>query len=299
MKPLLEKITNNHGSSFFIKRHDYPQICEMPFWHLHPEYEIVLINNGHGKRHIGNHVSEYTDGDLIFIGPNLPHSAFSNNIQEDNFEIVLQMGKGFVSQQFLDLPECFDINRLFERSRQGMFFLGNTKKVVGEALIGMVSMPPFERLLLLLKTLKIMAESTDYELLGHQPVVDLKDIDYGRIEKIYGFVEENFSKNISTRHLASHLMLSDPAFCRMFKKHTQKTFTQFLNQFRIDKACRSLRLKSQNISQIAFECGFQSLANFDKQFKKNIGTSPTQYRQVYKKVVSSSERHRSSDFAID
>ncbi|MEL7006108.1 MAG: AraC family ligand binding domain-containing protein, partial [Bacteroidota bacterium] len=105
MKPLFEKIDKNIGSSFTVRKYASDYNCSLPFWHTHPEYEIVFIKNGHGKRHVGNQMSYYTDGDLILLGPYVPHSSFSNSVNGDNEEVVIHLNEQFMGGQFLAQPE--------------------------------------------------------------------------------------------------------------------------------------------------------------------------------------------------
>ena len=131
MKASLEKIEPGFGSSFTIRKFTDVQYHSKPHWHFHPEYEIVYISNGRGKRHIGDHISYYEDGDLIFLGPDLPHFGFTEELYEKHVEIVLQMKEDFLGNDFLSRPEMLRIQQLFSRSKQGLSFFGETKKKIG------------------------------------------------------------------------------------------------------------------------------------------------------------------------
>lgn len=285
MKPLLEKITYNSGSSFYINKFEYPDICDMPYWHVHPEYEIVFIKNGFGKRYIGNHISSYEDGDLIMIAPNLPHSTFSNNLQEDNYEVVIQFDQNFPGRDFINLPENETIASLLERSKKGLYFYGKTKETAGEWINRFIPMKPFDRLLELIRMLNFLGESSEYVVLSNVLNEGVKGMDYGRIDKVYQFVQEHYMQPIGTKDLALHINVTESAFCRIFKRHTHKTFGKFLNEFRIDQACKQLRQLRMSVSQIAHSCGFQSHTHFNKQFKQIVGNSPTEYSKSYEKLL--------------
>ena len=165
MKPKLEMIEPAFGSSFTIKEFADKDYCNRPHWHIHPEFEIVYISNGRGKRHIGDHISYYEEGDLILLGPDLPHFGFTEDLKEEHVEIVVQMKPDFLGAEFLMRPEMQDIKQLFERSRQGISFTGETKTDVGSRLRRMPKLPPFERLIVLLEILQRLALSEDYKLL--------------------------------------------------------------------------------------------------------------------------------------
>lgn len=285
MKPKLEKIHPGFGSSFTIR--EFADIyCNQPHWHFHPEYEIVYVSNGRGKRHIGDHISYYDDGDLIFLGPDLPHFGFTEELFEEHVEIVIQMKEDFLGQDFLQRPELQDIRRLFERSRQGISFYGRTKTEVGNNLRKMMQLGPFERLLTLLETLQYMARSGEYQLLNASGFgIEVNAQDFDRIATVYQYVEENFQKEISLTEAASLANMSIPAFCRYFKRLTHKTFTQFVNEFRVAYACRLLADENLSISVIGFESGFNNISHFNKQFRLIAGASPREYRRSLRKMV--------------
>lgn len=289
MKASLEKIEPGFGSSFTIRKFTDAQCHAKPHWHFHPEYEIVYISNGRGKRHIGNHMSFYEDGDLIFLGPDLPHFGFTEELHEKHVEIVLQMKEDFLGNEFLSRPEMQRIQQLFARSKQGLSFFGDTKRIIGEQLEAMVDMDNFDRLIGLLQILKDLAESTDYELLNADGfALEVNSSDYGRIQSIYAFVEQNFQNQIGLDDITKEVNMTVPAFCRYFKKLTQKTFTQFVNEFRVAHACRMLSDESLSVAAISFESGFNNLSHFNKQFRLISGTSPSDYRKNLKRMVSNS-----------
>ena len=289
MKASLEKIEPGFGSSFTIRKFTDAQYHSKPHWHFHPEYEIVYISNGRGKRHIGDHISYYEDGDLIFLGPNLPHFGFTEELYEKHVEIVLQMKEDFLGHDFLSKPELQRIQQLFDRSKQGLSFSGATKKKIGAELEAMVEMDTFDRLIRLLQMLKDLAESSDYELLNANGfALEVNPSDYGRIQSIYAFVEQNFQNQIGLDEIAKEISMTVPAFCRYFKKLTQKTFTQFVNEFRVAYACRKLSDQSLSVAAVSFESGFNNLSHFNKQFRQITGTSPSDYRKNLRRVVANS-----------
>ena len=287
MKAILEKIEPAFGSSFTIRRFDDKEECNRPHWHFHPEYEIVYISNGRGKRHIGDHISFYDDGDLIFLGPNLPHFGFTEELFEDHVEIVVQMKEDFLGQEFLSKPEMDAIKRLFERSRQGISFPGEVKEEVGRRLKAMMKLENFNRLLELLSILQLMARTADYKSLNASGfALEVNAQDQKRIEAVYDYVENNFQEDVNLDEAASRVNMTVPAFCRYFKKLTRKTFSQFVNEFRIAHACRLLGDDTLTIAAVSFDSGFNNLSHFNRQFKSITGLSPRDYRKSLKKVVS-------------
>ncbi|MEK7256253.1 MAG: AraC family transcriptional regulator [Bacteroidota bacterium] len=287
MKPIFEEIQPTFGSSFAVRKFTEENCSALPYWHFHPEHEIVFISNGRGKRHICDHISHYEDGDLIFLGPNLPHLGFAQELYERHVEIVVQMKEDFLGKDFLHLAEMAEIRQLFERSLTGLAFHGNTKWEVGQRLQNMMNLEPPDRLIELLKVLQILAKSPDSEMLNIQRwSLEVKPQEHQRMEKIYAFVQENFQKPFLVDEVASAVNLTVPAFCRFFKKLTHRTFIEFLNEFRIAYACRLLSEDHWGIAAVSFESGFNNLSHFNKQFKIITGTSPTEYRRNLRKFLA-------------
>ena len=287
-KATLEKIEPVFGSSFTIRRFDPDTACNhKPYWHFHPEYEIVYISNGRGKRHIGDHISFFEDGDLILLGPNLPHFGFSEEIYEPHVEIVVQMKEDFLGNAFISKPEMSAIKQLFERSRHGISFKERIRKQVGERLEQLHEKNSFDRLLELLSILQELAQSAEYEVLNAEGfTLEVNAQDQGRINVVYEYVEQHFLDNTRLDEVASLVNMTTPAFCRYFKKLTRKTFSQFVNEYRIAHACRLLGNESLSIAAISFDSGFNNLSHFNRQFKAITGSSPREYRKNIKKVVS-------------
>lgn len=285
-KPILEKIEPVFGSSFTI-RHFTEVECNKPFWHFHPEYEIVYVSNGSGKRHIGDHISYFEEGDLIFMGPNLPHFGFTEEVHEQHLEIVVQMREDFLGPEFMQKPEMKIIHRVFERAKLGLSFHGATKREAGRRLERMLHLSGFERLQELLAILHLLATSPEYELLNASGfALEVSSQDHDRMEAVYELVERNFHRHIPLEEVAEEVSMTVPAFCRYFKKLTRKTFTQFVNEFRIAHACRLLSDEHLNISSVSLDSGFNNLSHFNKQFKQITGSSPRDYRRNLKKLVS-------------
>ena len=286
MKPKLEKIEPEFGTSFKVRRYSEGQMCNRPSWHFHPEYEIVYISNGKGKRHIGDHISYYENGDLIFLGPNLPHFGFTEELHEEHVEVVVQMKEDFLGADFLQRPEMAPILRLFAKARQGLSFHGETKRRVGELLIGLSGQRPLDRILYLLQVLRILAESEEYRLLNVGDLtVEVHAQDQERMTAIYQFVEQHFQRSIALPEVAGEVNMTVPAFCRYFKKLSGKTFTRFVNEFRIAQACRLMTDGQRSIANIGFDCGFNNLSHFNRQFKLVTGSSPSAYRKELEALV--------------
>lgn len=279
MKTPYEIIKPDEGSSFRTLHQKAYSNTFAWHYHYHPEYELVFVVGGTGRRHVGSHLSYYEDGDLTFIGSNLPHSGFGFGALGEHEEIVIQFRDDFLGENFLEKPEMKAIKALFERSSFGITFGGNTKEQIGAEMIKLPHLSPFERLLHLVEILKILAESTDFELLNAtKNRNDFNIKDQTRLKKIYEFVEQNYHQPIDMKAVADVANLTVPSFCNYFKKVINMTYTDFVNEYRINQACMLL-LSDKSITDISFECGFTNVSYFSETFKKIKGKTPMQFRK--------------------
>lgn len=283
MKVQLETISPNAKSPFRLL-HD-PKLNHLFYWHFHPELELVYIEGANAKRHVGDHISEYEGSDLVLIGPNIPHLNFDHGVTTSYRKEVLHFKQDFRDKVVDSLPELKQIDRLLELSRYGIAFTGTTKQKVGEQMKTLHKLEPFEFFMTILRILKILAQSTEFELLHKKPFVNKYSAkEQKRLRKIYGFIDEHYQSKIALEQVASLCHLSKPAFCRYFKKATGSTFIEFLNQYRVSQAKRLL-LKGKNVSEACYESGFESLSYFNRSFKRITGHNPSvlKTRHVTKK----------------
>ncbi|QIP12682.1 helix-turn-helix transcriptional regulator [Spirosoma aureum] len=279
MKLQFEKIEPEAGSSFRVVHNTEPETCRV-YWHYHPEYEIVFIPSGDGQRRVGTNVSRYEGGELVFIGPNLPHLNFSYG-QEGQFEeIVVQMRDNFLGEAFLQKPELKGVQRLFERAHRGLTFGGDTKQKVGSWLAQLPDQSPFERLLTLLRVLQQLADASDVEPLHADGVrFDLNPKEQERINRVCQYVEQHYTQPVDVREVADLASLTVPAFCRYFKRMTHLTFTDFVNEYRVNQARRMLQ-SSRTVADVGFAVGFNNLSHFNKTFRAVTGQTPSAYRKA-------------------
>lgn len=279
-QPSFEKVEPSFGHSFTLKRFDNSNPNSERFWHFHPEMELIYISGGTGKRHIGNHMSYYNDGDLILIGPNLPHFGFTHRFS-NNKEIVIQWKKDFLGDQVLQIPEMTHITKLLERSAQGLVFLGNTKEIIGARLDDILVMNPYERLIGFLNLLDILAKSDEYETLNaHDVALGINQSESERIDKVYKYIRTNFMDgSIKLETVANLVNMTVPSFCRYFKSRARKTFTEVVNEFKVVHATKLLAETELPISHVCFDSGFNNFSNFNRYFKRITGKSPSEYRK--------------------
>lgn len=286
LKPAFEAIAPNFGHSFTYQKFDSTKHNKDNLWHYHPEIELVYVNGGAGKRQIGSHVSCYTDGDLILIGSNLPHCGFTDKFTGNKSEIVIQMKEDFLGNSFFNIPEMKQTRTLFEIARGGVAFFGETKNIVGEKLENLKNESDFEQLLSILSVLNELGNSKDFKVLnaeGFSFKTDIEDND--RINIVFNHVRNNFKEEVTLAEIADKAGMTVPSFCRYFKKITNKTFIQFVNEYRLVHASKLLAEQPMSITDVCYESGFNNFSHFNKSFKGFTGQSPSEFRNRLKKVV--------------
>jgi len=286
MQPKLEKIPLTLSSSIAVKRETVPYL-DYP-WHYHPEYEIVYHEKSFGLRFIGNHIGNFSDGDLMFLGANLPH-VWKNDkeFHQDRNDLfvdvyVIHFPENALTQGFFNLPEMAHIKKLFALGTQGLLIKGKDHLKIATLVKDVVNAEGIERLFLFLKTLDAMARTKDYELLsGPGYVNSMKTPGTERINTIMNFVTEHYAEEINIEEVARLANLSISSFCRYFKNRTHKTFSQFLNEIRILNACKDLINTDETITQICYGNGYNNISHFNRQFKIKTGLTAKEYKKKH------------------
>jgi len=217
----------------------------------------------------------------------LPHCGFTDKETGNKNETVIHLKPDFLGNGFFDLPEMKSVHMLLDQAAGGMVFFDETKQKIGAAIEAMQHQDPFTRLISMLSVLQALATSKDFKILnakGFAMETQMQDTD--RINMIFNYVKDNFQEQIALEDIAMLSSMTVPSFCRYFKKITNKTFTQFVNEYRLVHASKLLAEKPMSISDICFESGFNNFSHFNKSFKAFTGKSASQYRQELKKVIN-------------
>ena len=288
MKPLFEKVPIGERDSFLFRSFSMPQI-DAP-WHYHPEFELTYIQKGNGKRFVGDSVENFSEGDLILLGSDLPHFwRCDAPTEQENVEdvkwLVIQFPIEFVKNVLKNIPEFHQITRLLQRSERGLHFEKSVSKLIGRKMAEMAGLSPIKRLFLFLEIFDILSNDDEARpLAGENYQITANQAETDRMKRILEFTVENFQKEISIDQVAEVAHLTTSAFCRYFKQRTRKSYIDYLNEFRISHARKLLIDSSAGVGQIGFECGFNNLSNFHRLFKRQTGLSPMQYSKLYKKA---------------
>jgi AraC-like DNA-binding protein len=279
MKPFIEKLNLVERNSFYVRTHSTPNF-EVP-WHQHPELEIILFKEGFGSAFVGNYVGEFNEGDIYFLGSDLPHTFQKANKELFVSAVVIQFLDDFWGSPFINLPECRKIKEILEVSLHGLKLRGNTKKILHEMITGLETLSGFHRIIRLQECLQLIAEREEYEIVSTHEVKEFNAHNKERIDKIYQYTIDHFFEAVTLETVAGIAAMSIPAFCNYFKKSTKKTYIEFLNEVRINNACKLLVDTENSINEICYNSGFNTLTNFNKQFHKVKKMTPSHYRKVF------------------
>lgn len=280
MKVKYQHITNQGNTSFSIEKFDNNRICSHKGLHFHHSYEIVFIKNGKGKIIVDNKSHEYENGALIFLGPCLPHFSFSNNTFDDNYEVVIHFDREFVEKRIKRIPEFSTLIPFIQKSEQVILYNPDFKEKQTAIFEAIVKLSPIEQLASIFNLLCKFSIASNYQYLLAKPLPNFYS-NNKQSKVIFDFINENYSNRISTKDVAQHVNMTTNSFCKVFKKLTNKPFVTYLNEYRIHRAVELIENKEDNISEIAFQCGFENLSYFSKIFSQVKNISPRKYKKNY------------------
>lgn len=283
IKASYEILQPGNRQSFLARKFD-KQAFEAPY-HFHTEFELTSIISGTGKRYVGSHMDDFLSGDLVLLGPNLPHCWKLEPVgeQDDAGAIVIQFNANFLGEGFFDKPELQDIRKLFKKAASGISFTGKTQATVNKGLASLVNDGNnFEMMMALLDILQRMAVSNEYTLLDqNQSIAERTIAEQERINPVYAYLVENFRQQVSLDVAAGIANMTPNAFCKYFKKITRKTFMETIIEYRLNHATQQLVQTDKPISEISFDSGFGDVSHFYKTFKVKMHLSPLNYRKKF------------------
>ncbi|GAB3246493.1 AraC family transcriptional regulator [Larkinella harenae] len=300
MDPLLLKVKTTDTDSFSINNFHYSE--KFPgLWHYHSEYELTLIVKGYGTRFVGDHIDRYSENDLTFIGKNLAHTWKTDSSPETTATtpseaLVIHFREDFLGKTFFTTPELYAVEQFLHLSRRGVKITGLTQKAVIALMYQMQSLSGVDKLIGLLQIFNLLSKSDELTLLsseGYSQYINNNDTD--RLNKVHAYIMNNFKSPIRLTDAADIANMSPTAFSRYFKQRMQKPFSQFVIELKVGYACKLLMLNKFSILQICYECGFQNVSNFNKQFKHYTELSPKQFQLKHKSLHLQTSLYQSEE----
>lgn len=257
-------------------------------WHFHPEHQLTLVLKSRGYRVVGDSLAPLSAGDLVLVGSNLPHvwhqDEGSGRDRNAVHAIVIRFAGDFLGDHFLQRPELEAVRLLLKRASRGLQITGKTRDAAAKRIEGLAALKGLARVIELLAILDELASSREMKPLSSARFVpELKGSDQGRMEKVFRYIHANLGEVIDRDQAAAHASLSPGAFSRFFKTRTGKTLPQYVNELRIGRACSRLAEEDVKITDLALDCGFGNLANFNRQFQRVTGMTPRAYRHEFQR----------------
>ncbi|GJM64257.1 AraC family transcriptional regulator [Persicobacter diffluens] len=274
MKLIVKKPELEQGKQLQIHEKNIP--CYDDDWHYHQEYELIYVVKGSGIRFVGDSAQSFQEGDLVLVGPNVPHLWKDKNGGEVN-KVVIKFTDQLVGTDTFKRLEFRHIAQLLEQSKYGIRF-ENIPGVWHNMVLQLLQMSMPEQLIHFLSLLNKLANSEDKIFLSVTDMCKEQEFNTERLEKVIRFVAAHYNDNISLQQVADIACMSPNYFCRFFKKMTSKSFFQYLNEVRVKNASRLLIQDNLLISEISEIVGYRSITHFNKQFKQIMGTTPNTYR---------------------
>ncbi|MES2278101.1 MAG: AraC family transcriptional regulator [Bacteroidota bacterium] len=252
--------------------------------HNHEDMELNLIlDAGGAQRIVGDHIGEIDDRELVCVGSNLAHGWFTHNCTGTNIkEVTIQFHKDLLDERFLKRNQLINIRNMFENSKRGLLFSKNTVDAIAPRILALSKKSGFDSILELLSIIHDLSISRDIKLLSDSTfTVEQFNYNSRRIEKVFEFMNNNFSKQITLADVAKIANMPEASFSRFIKKRTGYSFIDSLNEIRLGHVARMLIDTTQSIAEVAFKCGFNNMANFNRTFKNKKGYTPKEFRENY------------------
>ncbi|MFY0627099.1 MAG: AraC family transcriptional regulator [Reichenbachiella sp.] len=281
MKPQLEVISHELDSSIHAFKYENSHF-DTP-WHYHTEFELTYVVESSGIRYVGNSVENFYPGDLILIGSSLPH-CWKNDLNYTGRaqSICIQWDHAILHKFILESVEFSLIQSLLNQSQYGVQFQHQGKENIASKLNAIISAAPGKKMIYFLDLLLSLSELSNQQLLsGIKNEFMANEQSDLRIQNIVKYVSENFDSKITIGNMAELTFMTETSFCKFFKRRFEKSFTNYLNEFRVRKVCQFLRESDKKLIEIAMNCGYENMSFFHRQFKKYLSCTPVEYRKHF------------------
>lgn len=283
MKPAVQK-SSIPASKIFVAKELREKHFD-PSWHSHSEYQLFLVLRGTGTKFIGNTVKPFGEGDITFLGPDVPHlwrsdsSYFNKGNKQHTQGLVIYFKEDFISDLLLK-EEMQQIQMLLKKAKRGIEYYGQTAELLSVMMKKIITAHGAESLIQLLQILDTLAHTKEFRLLHNDDYsYRLKESETRRINLVYNYTAQHFKTGVSLNAAAALLNMTPTSFSRYFRIKTSKSFSDFISELRIKHACKLLvEDDSKSINQVSFACGFNTLSNFNRQFKLLMNMTPKAYK---------------------
>jgi AraC-like DNA-binding protein/quercetin dioxygenase-like cupin family protein len=286
LKAEFELVPKSEQCSFAVREFKLPAFASP--WHFHPEIELTYIVESEGRRFVGDHIAPFGPGDLVLVGPNLPHfwhNRPATNPHAAAHSLVIQFRPECFGVGFFSLPELAGVERLLKAAARGLQFAGATRNAVAAIMLEMRKRSGLEQLIDFLMIFRLLTQAAEPRALSSAGFVPSLDQRAGeRINRAYQHVFAHFTEPMDYEVVARAAGMSLSAFCHYFKRVTGRTLSALVTEVRVGHARRLLIETPQTVAEVAYASGFETLSNFNRQFRELTGMSPREYRHQFQKA---------------
>lgn len=287
----LEKVIPGKGNSFCAVNYENAYFAA-PL-HVHPEYELILIEEGHGLTFVGDSVQQLKTGDFMLIGSNVPHLWLSADeyympgTSLKSRSVYSQFGRNIFPAEYAVIPELTAVMVLLQEAQRGIIFEREEGGHVAEMFRKLPSKSGFDRWMGLYRVLNALASHCRYRYLTSDDYSNTSDryVENSITKKAIEYINKYYQNDITLESIAEHVGMNPSALCRYFKKNTGKKLFDFVCELRIAFAAKLLLNSNISITRIAYDCGYNNLSHFNRQFKAITNSTPTEYRKILSKDV--------------
>lgn len=276
-----DTIINNRMN---VIKKDVP--CLDTSWHYHAQFELIYITKSTGIRFVGDSVSNFSPGDLVLVGPYLPHlwrndaSYYEEKKNNNVLTYVIKFNKNFLGEETFRIPVFQEIKKLLSDSKYGISFSKETSSALHDEIVNIQKAPPIEQRIKFLNILHSLSLSKNRKLLSSSDMTEFASENEQKIDEVLKFISDNYTSYITLNDVAKVACMTSNSFCRFFKRMTNKSFTEFLNEVRIRNASRLLVQNNLSIAEVGYTVGFNTPTNFNKRFKQIMGCTPSSFLQA-------------------
>jgi AraC-like DNA-binding protein len=284
MRPTFEQVNIETGTSWTLL--DRRLKDGIPFeWHHHPEFELTLSLNSRGHRLVGDHAGPYEDGDLVLVGPSLPHTWCSHSAidaEQPHVALVAWFTEAWATSVVATFPELSGLTALLADARRGVQFSSDVSATARPLIERLPRLSPADRLLTLMQVLRFLSQDADRECLGAPSEKAFAGAPGDqRIRRVLDHLHEHYRDPVVVSDLAGIACLSPSALHRLFQRHTRLSPIEYATRLRLGRACSALIGGKLSIAAVADLAGYRNLANFNRQFLSHKGMTPREFRQLY------------------
>jgi AraC-like DNA-binding protein len=291
MDPQFETVELEGDSCFRTLHFHCDSLQKNHNWHYHPECELTYVLQGEGTRFVGDSVDHFKAGDLVMVGPNIPHcwtnDDVNNKASPKNELVVLQFMPTCLGEDFLNSPDAQALRDVFERAKRGLVISSEQSLVIGDKMLQLDQAKGLARLGGFIDIMDQISQLNEYQLLTSELyIADNSEFHSGRMKKVMDYIQTHLMDDIRQTEIAEQVSMTPQGFSRFFRSTTGRTFVSFVNIMRIMEACRLLVNSDNDITDIAFGCGYGNLSNFNRRFAELKHCTPSEYRKNHQQLFN-------------